>query len=171
MLSQMIRAGRLDRNFYSSLEFAGESAAGDAALLVGVVHAVPAFAAMIFRGLGSFAGAQVAGALYFVLFGLIAWLVSAGGMHLVATRVYEVPGRYESAMRPVGFAQVAVIPAALRILPFDGDGLLILASLIWLFAALVVISQVLYSNLDQQQHMATAAGGAGAWLLATLFFL
>ncbi|HDH02841.1 MAG TPA: hypothetical protein ENH15_01185 [Actinobacteria bacterium] len=165
MLSQMIRAGRLDRNFYSSLEFAGERAVGDAALLVGVAHGVPAVIAMLLYRL------PIASALSFVLFGIVAWLISAGGMHLVATRVYEVPGRYETAMRPVGFAQVAAIPAALRILPSGLSGLLILGTLIWLFAALVVISQVLYGHLDQQQHMATAAGGVGAWFLATLFFI
>jgi len=164
MLAQMIRAGRLDREFYVSLLYAGESVAGDAALLIGVAHAIPAAIAVV---LGT---ARVADGLWFLVGAIVRWLIAAGGVHLVATRVYDAPGRYEPAMQLVGFAQVAVIPAALRILGFPGSGLLILASAIWLFAALVVVSQALYDGFDQQQHMATAAGGAGAWLLALVFF-
>jgi hypothetical protein len=43
-------------------------------------------------------------------------------------------------------------------------------SVAWLFAALYTVSQVLYDELDQQQHVATAAGGAGAWFVALIFF-
>lgn len=112
----------------------------------------------------------IAGGLRFLVAALVKWLICAGGLYLVATRVYEAPGRYESAMRLVGYAQVAAIPAALRILGFGFTGMLILASMAWLFAALYTVSQVLYDDLDQQQNVAVAAGGAGAWFIALVFF-
>lgn len=164
MIAQMIRAGRLDRGFYTSLLFAGDGAVGDAALLVGVIHAIPAVVAVILGDAG------IVGGLYFVLAGIVRWLLSAGGMHLVATKIYEVHGRYESAMRLAGFAQVASIPAALTILRFGFEGTLVLVSIGWLFATLYTVSQVLYDDLNQQQHVASAAGGAGAWFLALVFF-
>jgi hypothetical protein len=165
MLAQMLRAGRLDRGFYNSLVFEGDEAVANAVLLISIMHAIPAALAVVLgvRGVG------ITAALFFILGALIRWLGAAGGMYLVATRVYRAHGRFDSAVRLAGYAQVAVLPAALLILRPPFSGLLLLAALAWLFATLYVASQALY-DLDQQQSLAAAAGGAGGWLILFLLF-
>ena len=155
ILQQMIRAGRLDRSLYNELLY-DDYATGNAVLVVALVYAFPAAAAVLFNGASFF---LVIGEAFS---GIIRWLLVSLAFWAMATKVFERDGRVPTAVRLVGFAHVAFIPWALRVIVPDWQGLLLLASLAWFFAGLTAIGRVLY-DLDQQQSMAAAAVGTAAW--------
>ncbi len=151
----MIRAGRLDRSLYNELLY-DDYATGNAVLVVALVYAFPAAIAVV---------AGRAGILQVVaesLNGIIRWLLVSLAFWAMATKVFERDGRVPTTIRMTGFAHVAFVPWALRILVPAAGGWLLLVSLIWFFAGLTAIARVLY-DLDQQQSMAASAVGVAAW--------
>ena len=100
VLSQIIRAGRLDRSFFTSLLF-DDYAVGNAVALVALLAAIPAL-------LGS--DLSVVAAVSAALYGLMWAGLTAVAAWAVATRILQRDGRIPTTFRLTAFAHVALIP-------------------------------------------------------------
>lgn len=159
MLRQMVRAGRLDRSFYTSLLFDGY-ATGNAVLVIAVVGVI--------RGLRDLelldaAYSAVAGV---VRAGLVALAVWAAGVYLFR-RTGQIPVSY----RLIGFANVALIPFGIGAW-FTAQWLqvlMVLVSAVWFFFAVRVIARCQF-DLNHPEDSFVAGAGVLAWYVGSILF-
>lgn len=157
MLRKMVRAGRLDRVFYTSL-LGDDYATGTAVVIVAVVGLLPAL------GRGSLVALFGAAIRAIMLAGLVAMAVWAAGVHL-----YRSYGSVHVTFRLVGFAYIAFAPLAL-IAWVGSIGFFwaaTLLSLVWFFMALRVVALVQY-GLGHPENSLTAGIGVLGWYLGTI---
>ena len=157
MLGQIVRAGRLDRSFYSSLVY-DRAAGGNAAAVIALAAAIPAFAARP----NVFAAVLILWSI--VRAGLAAWVLRALGVHL-----FRGFGDMSAAFRLVGFAHICLFPLAAR--PWvEADWLrysLLLLSILWFFLALRAAAGALF-GMDRLRTAALAAAGLFGWYAGTV---
>lgn len=168
------RALRLDRNLYSSLLF-DSAATADAVLIVAVIGAVPGLLGLL-RGWVSPLGAtglvlsQVVGY-------LIGWLVAAGILHLVSTRLFGGFGRFQAGVALAGYAYVPIVFVAvlgpLLSNPFDGvidilEFVLRLGGMVWLAAGLARVADVAYDVPQDRRYLAAGLAVLGWWIITTI---
>ena len=157
MLRQIVRAGRLDRSFYTSLLY-DDYATGNAVVVVAIVGVIP-----VFR---SFSVVDAASAMVWsiVRAGIVAVAVWAAGVHL-----FKRYGHLPVTFRLVGFANVAFIP--MTVIPWL-DGLkipLIVASAVWIFFALRIVADALF-DLKHPEDSFVAAAGVLGWYIGTILY-
>ncbi len=157
MFNKLVRAGRLDRSFYTSL-LGDDYATGTAVVVIAVVGLLPGL------GQGSLVGLLGDSIRAIMLAGLVAMAVWAGAVHL-----YRSYGSAQVTFRLVGFAYVAFVPLALN--PWLPSAwitwLTLLASVWWFFLALRVVARVQY-GLGHPENGLTAGIGVLGWYLGTI---
>lgn len=146
MIQQIIRAGRLDRSFYSNLLF-DDYAIGNGIVIAVVVSALPSLLpdlniySALSRGVFGLIGAALVGA--------IAWLI--------ANRMFQRDSRIQTTIRLTLFAHVCTLPIALSgLFPRSFSPILFLAGMAWLFFAMAVIAREQFDL--QRQEAQTLAG-------------
>ncbi len=159
MLHKLVRAGRLDRFFYTSL-LGDDYATGTAVVVIAVVGLLPGL------GQGSLVGLLGDSIRAIMLAGLVAMAVWAGAVYL-----YRSYGSVHVTFRLVGFAYVAFVPLALN--PWFRSAWVgwgtILISIMWFFLALRVVARVQY-GLRHPENGLTAGMGVLGWYLGTILF-
>ena len=157
MLRQIVRAGRIDQSFYTSLLYDGY-ATGNAVLVVALVGLIPGL-----RGwsLTNAAFAAISSIMRAALVALVIWGI---GVYL-----FKRYGQMPVSFRLVGFANVALIPEAIT--PWAGPFwlLLTLASAIWFFLALRVIARSQF-DLEHPEDSFLGAAGVLGWYVGTILF-
>ena len=154
MLQQIIRAGRLDRSFYTSLLF-DDYAIGNAVALVAVMAAVP----RLFDS-----NIDVVAAGFGAISGLIRAGLTAAAAWAFATRVLGRDGRIPTTFRLTAFAHVTLIPImALPLVPSLG-AVLVVGGLAWFFVAMRVVAAVQF-DLVGEETMKVAAVAVLAWFI------
>lgn len=160
MLRQIVRAGRLDRSFYSSLVY-DRAAGGNAAVVIALAAAIPAFAARP----AVLAAVPILWSI--VRAGLAAWVLRALGVHL-----FRGFGDMSAAFRLVGFAHICLLPLAAR--PWiEADWLrlsLFVFSILWFFLALRAAAGALF-GMDRLRTAALAAAGLFGWYAGTVLLV
>jgi hypothetical protein len=157
LTDQMIRASRLDVNLYEEVE--RDTTQTQNALYVVVISAVAsAIAAAIGAGTGATGGTGVVLAL---LAGLIApivgWVVGAGCIYFIGTRLFGGTATWGEVMRTIGFAQSPGVLNILSFIPFIG-GLISLVVGVWIIVADVI---AIRQALDVSTGKAIVAGIIG----------
>ena len=155
MLTQIIRAGRLDRSFYTNLLF-DDYAVGNAVALVALLAAIPALLRSDFSIVVA-ASAAIYGLLWAGLTALAAWAV--------ATRILGRDGRVPTTFRLTAFAHVALIPTIFIPLLAGLSPLLILGSLAWFFILMRVVAEVQFDLVGQETLQVAGAAVAVRFIL------
>lgn len=168
------RALRLDRNLYSSLLFDG-SATADAILIVAIIGAIPG---LVGAALGQVALVSAPAVVLQQVIGyLIGWIVAAGLLHLLATKVFGGYGRWQTGLALAGYAYVPfVVVAALGPIianPFDGalgaiELLLRLAGVLWFAAGLARVADVAYDVAPDRRLIAAGLAVLGWWVITLI---
>lgn len=162
MFSGLVRAGRLDRSFFTSLVF-DERAVGNAVAIMAVT------------GVLMFARLSLLSVLYAALYGMLRGLISAGLAWAVAALVFRRSGRFLTTFRLAGFAHVGFVPAAAVSLavpgsvPFAGwlTAAALLASLLWYAAAMRAAADAQFDITGRPAWLFGAAAALG-WAVARL---
>ena len=166
LLNQMLRAARLDKKLYTELFF-DSYATGNSVLAVVVVYAV------IYLGLiaGTNVGFDLIGLLWFMLGGLVGWLVVGGGLWLAATKVFRGHGTGATAVRLTGFSHSPLLLlAAAFFVPSAVVQVIVVAALVWFGATLAVAAQALF-DLDLRQSALSALIAIAIWWVLQLIGL
>lgn len=161
MFSQVVRAGRLDRSFYTSLVF-DERAVGNAvAIMAGL-------------GIIMFARLSLLSVLYAALYGMLRGFISAGLSWAAAALIFRRSGRFLTAFRLAGFAHVGFAPAAaVSFVPGSVPGAewlslaALLVSLTWYGAAMRVAAEAQFDLTGGRAWLCGTAAAAG-WLIARM---
>lgn len=161
MFSQVVRAGRLDRSFYTSLVF-DERAVGNAvAIMAGL-------------GIIMFARLSLLSILYAALYGMLRGFISAGLSWAAAALIFRRSGRFLTAFRLAGFAHVGFAPAAaVSFVPGSVPGAewlslaALLVSLTWYGAAMRVAAEAQFDLTGGRAWLCGTAAAAG-WLIARM---
>lgn len=163
LFNQMIRAARLDKKLYTELFF-DSYATGNAVVVVALVYAV------IYAGIvaGSAVGFDLIRLLWFMLGGLVGWLVVAGGLWLGATKVFNGHGAGATAVRLTGFSHTPLLLlVAAFYVPSGVARVIIVAALVWFGATLAVAAQAMF-DLDLRQSALSALMAIALWWVLQL---
>lgn len=163
VFSGLVRAGRLDRRFFTSLMF-DERAVGNAVTIIAVLGAL------------MFARPSLLPIIYAALYGVVRGLLSAGAAWAMAVLLFRRSGRFLTTFRLAGFAHVGFVPAAavsatdtfLPVsLPFAGWwwALSLAASLFWYAAAMRAAADAQFDLTGLPAWLVGAAAAVG-WFLA-----
>lgn len=155
----MVRAGRLDRSFYTSLLYDGY-ATGNAVLVVAVVGIIPGL-----RNL-SVLDAAFSALSSIVRAGIVALAVWAAGVYL-----FRRYGQIPVSFRLIGFANVALIPFGTGVW-FSSSALrltMVLVSGVWFFLAIRVIARSQF-DLEHPEDSFVAGAGVLAWYVGSILF-
>ncbi len=163
MFSGLVRAGRLDRSFFTSLMF-DERAVGNAVTIMAVL------------GVVLFARLSLFSILYAALYGMLRGLISAGLAWAAAALLFRRSGRFLTTFRLAGYAHVGFVPAAavslaLRFGSVPAAGWLaaaaLLVSLFWYAAAMRAAADAQFDLTGSQAWLCGAAAALG-WVAARL---
>lgn len=168
------RALRLDRDLYSSLLF-DHAATADAILIVAIIGAIPA---LVGAALGQVSILSLPGTLLRQVIGyLIGWIVAAGILHLLSTRVFGGYGRWQAGLALSGYAYVPfVVVATLAPIianPFDGtlglvEMMLRLGGVLWFAAGLARVADVAYDVAADRRLIAAGLSVLGWWVITLI---
>jgi hypothetical protein len=168
------RALRLDRDLYSSLLF-DHSATADAILIVAVIGAIPALLGTV---LGRIPVVDMPGAMLRQVIGyLVGWIVAAGILYLLSTRVFGGYGRWQAGLALAGYAYVPfVVVATLAPIianPFDGalgliELMLRLAGVLWFAAGLARVADVAFDVAADRRLIAAGLSVLGWWVITLI---
>jgi hypothetical protein len=163
LFNQMARAARLDKKLYTELFF-DSYATGNSVLAVVVVYVA------IYVGLiaGTIVRFDLIGLLWFMLGGVVGWLVVGGGLWLAATKLFDGHGTGATAVRLTGFSHTPLL--LLVVAFFVPSGLvqvIIVAALVWFGATLAVASQAMF-DLDLRQSALSAFIAIALWWVLQL---
>lgn len=162
MFSQVVRAGRLDRSFYTSLVFEERAVGNAVAIMAGM-------------GIIMFARLSLVSILYAALYGMLRGLISAGLSWAAAILLFRQSGRFLTTFRLAGFAHVGFVPAvAVSFVPGSVPGAewlslaALLVSLVWYGAAMRVAAEAQFDLTGGRAWLCGAAAATG-WLIARMF--
>lgn len=163
LFTQMLRAGRLDRKLYTELFF-DSYATGNSVLAVVVVYVA------IYVGLiaGTTVRFDLIGLLWFMLGGVVGWLVVGGGLWLAGTKLFDGHGTGATSVRLTGFSHTPLL--LLVVAFFVPSGLvqvIIVAALVWFGATLAVAAQAMF-DLDLRQSALSALIAIALWWVLQL---
>ena len=163
LLTQMFRAARLDKKLYTELFF-DSYATGNAVLAVALVYGLLYLSIIV----GSIARFDLIGLLWFMLGGLVGWLVLSGGLWLAATKVFDGQGAGATAVRLTGFSHTPLLLLiAAFFVPSGIVQLVIVAALVWFGATLAVAAQALF-DLDLRPAALSALIAIAIWWVLQL---
>ena len=163
LFNQMLRAARLDKKLYTELFF-DSYATGNSVLAVVLVYGV------IFLGLiaGTNVGFDLIGLLWFMLGGVVGWLVVGGGLWLAATKLFGGHGTGATAVRLTGFSHAPLLLLTVAFfVPSAFVQVIIVAALVWFGATLAVAAQALF-DLDLRQAGLSALIAIALWWVLQL---
>jgi len=163
LFNQMFRAARLDKKLYTQLFF-DSYATGNSVVAVALVYAV------IYLGIvaGSVIRFDLIRLLWFMLGGLVGWLVVAGGLWLAATKIFQSSGVGATAVRLTGFSHTPLLVLIAAFFVPSGVGqLIIVAALVWFGASLAVAAQAMF-DLDVRQALLSALMAIAVWWVLQL---
>ena len=157
MINQLVRAGRLDRSFYTNLLF-DDYATGNAVAIVALLAAVP----ILLKTLDPFLALRIG------IRALVRAALVAIAAWAVATRMFEREGRIPTSIRLIGYAHIALIPIAVIVFFPSLEFPMLALAVVWFFLAARVVAEV---QFDLPQSDATIVGGAaaGAWFILFRF--
>jgi hypothetical protein len=138
------------------------SATGDAVLLVAAIEAVVAIAALI--AIGAF---DIRFFVESVILGVASWLILAGAIWLMGTKLLKGSGAIESVFRVSGFARLPMLLGAVD--GFVGSRLFSQLGLVWYLAVLVVALGVAL-GLGWKESLGAVVLGTAVVLLIQLIF-
>ena len=158
MLRQMVRAGRLDRSFYTSLLYDGY-ATGNAVVVTAIVGVLPVVSTLSVVVLALAALGSILRAV------LVAVAVWASGVYL-----FRRNGQLGVTFRLVGFAHIAFIPmAAAPWVDVVPRLLLTIATAIWFFFALRLVADAQFDVSHPESSFVATAGLLG-WYIGMILF-
>lgn len=163
LFNQILRAARLDKKLYTELFF-DSYATGNSVLAVVLVYGV------IYLGLiaGTNVGFDLIGLLWFMLGGVVGWLVVGGGLWLAATKVFDGHGTGATAVRLTGFSHAPLLLLTVAFfVPSAFVQLIIVAALVWFGATLAVAARALF-DLDLRQSALSALIAIALWWVLQL---
>ena len=164
----MIRAGRLDQSFYTSLLYDGY-ATGNAVVVVVLVGIIPGLRRLSLLDadfLPVLLDAAFSAVYGIVGAGIVALAVWAAGVYL-----FRRYGQIPVSFRLIGFANVALIPFGLRVwfaAPWI-QILLVVVSAVWFFLAVRVIARSQF-DLGHPEDSFVAGAGVLAWYVGSILF-
>ena len=171
MLSQMIRAGRLDRSFYTLVLFDGY-ATGNAVVIIAVAGILPQIGSFWLVGAGFSVLSSIdflAGLAFSILSSILRAALVTGAVWAASVYIFKRYGDPRATFRMVGFANVAFFPLVLAGL----TGLLGLAGLfitaVWFFLALRIAVGAQF-DLEHPENSFAAATGLLGWYLSIILF-
>lgn len=156
MLEQMVKAGRLDRSFYTQLIF-DSYATGNAVLVVGIAHLLRVLSFWPFFSLSLL--------LEVLLEGLIAWILLALGVWLVGTKLLDGDAQLQTVIRLTGFAHVPLFAWILDLVTRP-VGLWIAVA--WFAAAVLLATRVVLGTGDRNT-LISAGVGLLVWIVLVVF--
>jgi hypothetical protein len=156
MLEQMVKAGRLDRSFYTQLIF-DSYATGNAVLVVGIAH--------VLRVLGFWPFFSLSLLLEALLEGLIGWILLALGVWLVGTKLLDGDAQLQTVIRLTGFAHVPLFAWILDLV-IRPVGLWIAVA--WFAAAVLLATRVVLGTGDRNT-LISAGVGLLVWVVLVVF--
>jgi hypothetical protein len=156
MLEQMVKAGRLDRSFYTQLIF-DNYATGNAVLVVGIAHLLRVLSFWPFFSLSLL--------LEVLLEGLIAWILLALGVWLVGTKLLDGDAQLQTVIRLTGFAHVPLFAWILDLVTRP-VGLWIAVA--WFAAAVLLATRVVLGTGDRNT-LISAGVGLLVWIVLVVF--
>lgn len=163
LFNQMVRAVRLDRKLYTELFF-DSYATGNAVLVVALVYGV-IYLALIAGTTASFDLLQF---LWFMLGGIVGWLVVAGALWLAGTKVFQGHGTGSTSVRLTGFSHVPLLLLIAAVFVSSGIAqLVIVIALLWFGASLAVAAQAMF-DLDLRQAGLSALIAIAIWWILQL---
>jgi len=157
MLSQMIRAGRLDRPFYESLLF-DQYATGNAVVMIIIAGILPQ--------LWSF---SLVGAAFAILASILRALLVTAAVWAASVHIFKRHGNHRATFRMVGFANVAFFPLVLAGRPGLLGLVALLITAVWFFLALRTAVGAQF-DLDHPENSFVAATGLLGWYLSIILF-
>jgi hypothetical protein len=163
LFNQMLRAARLDKKLYTELFF-DSYATGNSVLAVVLVYAV------IFAGLiaGTSARFDLIRSLWFMLGGVVGWLVVGGGLWLAATKLFGGHGTGATAVRLTGFSHTPLLLLTVAFfVPSAFVQVVILVALVWFGATLAMAAQAMF-DLDLRQSALSALLAIAIWWVLQL---
>lgn len=163
LFNQMFRAARLDKKLYTELFF-DSYATGNSVLAVALVYG------LIYLGIvaGSVVRFDLIRMLWFLLGGIVGWLVVAGGLWLAATKVFQGHGSGATAVRLTGFSHTPLLVlVAAFFVPSGFAQLIIVVALVWFGATLSVAARAMF-DLDLRQSALSALLAIAIWWVLQL---
>ncbi len=163
LFSQMVRAARLDKKLYTEVFF-DSYATGNAVLAVALVYGA------IYLGIvtGTSVRFDLIRLLWFMLGGLVGWLVVAGGLWLAATKLFDGHGAGATSVRLTGFSHTPLLLlVAAFYVPSGVAQLVIVVVLVWFGATLAVAAQAMF-DLDLRQSALAALMAIAIWWVLQL---
>jgi hypothetical protein len=156
LTDQMVRAARLDVNLYEEVE--ADTTQTQNALIVVIISAL---ASAIAAAIGASNNVGGPGPIVGLIGGLIAavvgWVIGAGCIYFVGTRLFGGVATWGEVMRTLGFAQTPGILNIFAFIPFLG-GLIGIVATIWVIVANVI---AIRQALDVSTGKAIVAGIIG----------
>lgn len=169
-LRQAIRAARFDRTVYSQLLF-DEYATGNAILILAGIALVTTIGQLGFDPSVGFAASLVSTLVAVVISTLWGWIIAAGALWLVGTKLFPGDARFQTVLRMVGFAYLPFVLLALAPLGFlklDVFGSwVVLIALAWFGGGLYIIGQETF-GLSKRDAGIAAGLAVVAWLAVRL---
>jgi len=166
MLRQMVRAARLDRQFFTELVF-DDYATGNAVMVVAATYALIAIAFAFGRPLQL----SLIGLLRLVLGGLVGWLVLGGALWIVGVKLFSGSARGQTILRLIGFAHAPLVVSAVGLLlPAPSGTVIVAASFVWFFAAVESATRVVF-DLDFSHAVSATLLAFAVWWAASLIGL
>ena len=164
LTDQMIRAARLDVNLYEEVEH-DATQTQNALIVVVIVAVATAISSAITANSegGSIALVLIAS----LVAPILGWVVSAGCIYFIGTRLFGGTATWGEVMRTIGFAQSPGVLNILRFIPVLG-GLIGLIVTVWVIVAQVI---AIRQALDVTTGKAIVAGVVGGLLAAILIGL
>lgn len=167
MLSQMIRAGRLDRSFYTSVLFDGY-ATGNAVVIIAIAGIIPEIWSF------SLVGAEIWSFLVVgVAFGILSSILRAAlvtaAVWAASVYIFKRYGDPRATFRMVGFANVAFFPLVLAGRPGLLGPAVLFVTAAWFFLALRIAVTAQF-DLEHPENSFAAATGLLGWYLSIILF-
>jgi hypothetical protein len=163
LFKQMYRAARLDKKLYTELFF-DSYATGNAVLAVVLVYG------LIYLGIvaGSIVRFDLIRMLWFLLGGIVGWLIVGGGLWLAGTKLFDGHGTGATAVRLTGFSHAPLLLlVAAFFVPSGLVQLVIVLALVWFGATLSVAARAMF-DLDVRQSALSALIAIAVWWVLQL---
>lgn len=158
LFQQMFRAARLDRKLYTQLFF-DSYATGNAVLIVALVYCL-VYLSFVFGWSARF---RILDLLFFMLGGLVGWLVVAGGLWLAGTKVFRGSGTGSTSVRLTGFAHTPLLLLAVAAaVPSGLRQAVVVVALVWFGASLAMAARAMF-DIDVRQSALAALIAIAVW--------
>lgn len=171
-LRQAWQAARFDRRVYTQLLF-DDYATGNAILILAGIAVITAIGQILLDPGLSF-GASLVGTLISVTISTLwGWIIAAGVLWLVASKLFQGEARFQTVLRMVGFAYLPFVLLALAPIRALRLGILeswvVVVALAWFGGGLYLIGQETF-GLSKRDAGVAAGLAVVAWMAVRIIF-